>query len=94
MSLLLTLTLIYVAILVLALAASLIGILIYLQRISKHLGEVGALLTTVEEKTRPLRGPLELLQSVSSNTGQNLTQARENLTQADDHLVAYAGRVR
>ncbi len=94
MSLLLILTLIYIAILVLALAASLIAILIYLLQISKHLGEVQALLTTVEEKTRPLRGPLELLQTVVTDTGQNLTQAKDNLSQSDQHLVAFAGQLK
>ncbi len=94
MSLLLILTLIYIAILVLALAASLIAILVYLLQISKHLGEVRALLTTVEEKTRPLHGPLELLQTVASDTGQNLNQAKDKLSQADQHLVAFAGQLR
>ncbi len=94
MSLLLILTLIYTAILVLALAASLIAILLFLRSISRHLGEVRALLTGVEESTRPLRGPLELLQTVASDTGQNLDQAKDALSQSDQHLVAFAGQRR
>ena len=94
MSLLLILTLIYIAILVLALAASLIAILVYLLRISTNLGDVRAYLTTVEEKTRPLSGPLELLQTVASDTGQNLNQAKDHLSQADDHLVVFASGLR
>ena len=65
MRLLRTLTLGYLAVLVGALAASLIAILVELRRIGAGLGEVGAALTRVRDHTTPLGGHLQGVQDAS-----------------------------
>jgi uncharacterized protein YoxC len=88
MQLLTILTLIYVAILVLALAASLIMILVYLRRISGVLGDVHAALERVTAQTGPLEQSLQGLDEVVAGPTQKLHQAVEKMKAAEEHLNA------
>jgi uncharacterized protein YoxC len=92
MQLLTILTLVYVAILVLALAASLIAILVYLRRINTALGEVRSALETVEQRSAPLEGLIESIDEAVSGPLKNLEQAQEDLKAADEHLREFLGQ--
>jgi uncharacterized protein YoxC len=74
MQLLTVVTLIYVAILILALAVGLIAILYYLFRINTVLGEVEAALTAVQEQSHPLENHLEQLKQTLAGTAHDLAQ--------------------
>ena len=65
MQLVRALTLGYLAVLVAALAGSLIAILVELRRIGGGLAEVGAALTRVRDHTAPLSGHLEAVRDAS-----------------------------
>ena len=69
MELLRWLTVAYAAILVLAVAASLIAILVQLWRIGTVLGEVGASLKDVAAETAPLGGYLKALHDTFVGVG-------------------------
>ncbi len=90
MDLLRILTLIYIAILVLALAVSLITILVFLRRISKNLGQVQDKLQTVRELTQPLAGPIGMLKDVAGGAANGLSQTKDQLTRADGQLAMVA----
>jgi hypothetical protein len=87
------LTWIYAAVLVLALAASLIAILIYLWRIAGALGRARAALEAVGGETVPLGEPLEQLRGASGGAAEELSKARESLARADDRLEALLERL-
>ncbi len=91
MSLLVILTLIYVAILVLALAVSLIAIWVYLLRISHRMREIRTALFTVQTLTEPLPGPLGLLQKVVGETADNLAELGKNMAQAGRSISELVG---
>ena len=86
------LTWIYAAVLVLALAASLIAILVYLWRIAGALGKARAALEAVRNETALLGGPLEQLRDASGGAAEELSRARESLARADDRLEALLER--
>jgi hypothetical protein len=69
MELLRWLTIAYAAVLVLALAASLIAILVQLWRIGSVLAEVGASLKDVATQTAPLGGYLKALHDAFADVG-------------------------
>ncbi len=87
------LTWIYAAVLVLALAASLVAILGYLRRISGALGEARAALEKVGDETAPLGEPIEQLRDASGGVMEELSRARVNLARADDRLEALLERL-
>lgn len=93
MEVLKVLTWIYVAVLVLALAVSLIAILVYLWRIAGSLGKARAALEAVRDETAPLDEPLEQLQGASGGAAEELSKARESLARADDRLEALLERL-
>jgi hypothetical protein len=79
MALLRVLTLIWVAVLVLALAVSLTAIWIYLRRIGRSLGAVKGSLIDVEERTRPMKDHLAALK-------QEMEQACEPFCDAEQRV--------
>ncbi len=87
------LTWVYAAVLVLALATSLIAILVYLWRIASALGKARTALEAVGDETAPLSEPLEHLRDASSDTAEELSKARESLARADDRLEALLERL-
>ena len=87
MQLLTILTLIYVAILVIALAASLIAILVYLRRIAGTLGEVGSALEQVRKETAPLEAYMEQVRDATGDSADQLSQAEKKLKSADERLA-------
>lgn len=88
MQLLTVLTLIYVAVLVLVLAGSLIAILVHLWRIEGVLRDVRNALERVQEETKPLNEPLDSLYPVAADIAQQMDQARLQLKKAEEHLEA------
>jgi hypothetical protein len=93
MEVLRVLTWIYAAVLVLALAASLIAILVYLWRVAGALGEARAALEDVRDETDALGEPLEQLQGVSGDVAEEMSRARVSLARADDRLEALLERL-
>jgi cell division protein FtsL len=77
MPLLAILTLIYVAVLVLVLAVSLITILTYLYRINSVLGEAETALAAVQRHSKPLENQMEHLKESVSGAAHALTTAAE-----------------
>jgi|SRR5215212_9418145 septation ring formation regulator EzrA len=84
---------IYAAVLVLALAVSLIAILVYLWRIASSLGKARAALEVVRDETALLSEPLEELRDASGGAAEELSRARESLARADDRLEALLERL-
>ena len=93
MRLLRALTLIYTAILVSALGASLGAIWIYLRRVANVLGEVRAALAQVRDETVPLGEHLRGLHDASVASGEDLTETRGRLARADERLAEIAERL-
>ena len=87
MTLLTVLALIYAAVLVLALAASLIMILIYLRRIATALGETRTLLKTASEKTTGLSEPLTGVHDAVQESVTPFEQTAQSLQQAEIALA-------
>jgi hypothetical protein len=85
-----TLTLGYLAVLVAALAASLIAILVELRRIGGGLAEVGAALTRVRDHTAPLSGHLEGVRDASVALADRTQAAATSLQHADQALARAA----
>ncbi len=83
----------YAAVLVLALAASLIAILVYLWRIANSLGQARAALEAVRDETNTLSEPLEQLRGASGGAAEELSRARVSLARADDRLEALLERL-
>ncbi|MFN2454322.1 MAG: hypothetical protein ABR577_08890 [Pyrinomonadaceae bacterium] len=81
MQLLTWLTVIYLAVLVLALAASLITIFVYLWRIGSALAEIRGALDQAKEHTAPLEGHIETV-------NRGLANVRDELKAGDEHLAA------
>jgi hypothetical protein len=92
MRLLRTLTLGYLAVLVAALAASLIGILIELRRIRDGLAAVGAALVGARDHTAPLGGHLQTVQDASVALADRMQAAQTSLGRADGALARAARR--
>jgi hypothetical protein len=86
MELLRILTLIYVAVLVLALAASLTLIWIYLRRIAAALGGAREALAVVQARTRPLPDLLQPVNPLLERSLQDLREAEARLGSARERL--------
>lgn len=75
-------TLVYAAVLVLALAASLITILVYLVRVGRALGEVEEALADVTRESAPLREPLERFEQAVKDSAAEVTTAEQTMDEA------------
>jgi hypothetical protein len=93
MELLRILTLVYAAVLVLALAASLTAIWIFLRRIGDVLGDTCAALVRVEERTRPLQDLIQPLNSTLQASSWDLRETAARLQHADEALHSLAVRL-
>ncbi len=93
MQLLTLLTLVYLAVLVLALAASLIAIFVYLWRIGSALREVRDALNEVEANTAPLTEHIETVNGGLTHLGQGLDAVEDHLALTDDSLKSVAARI-
>jgi hypothetical protein len=87
MTVLIVVTLVYAAILVLALAASLTAILVYLVRINRELDGVRNALASVPAAAEPLGRHLEPLEEPLDSTVEALEMAEKNLARAADVLA-------
>ena len=90
MRLLTWLTVIYLVVLVLALAVSLITIFFYLWRIGSALAEVNRGLVQARENTAPLAGHLEFINGGLSGVRDGLQSVDVHLAGVDDSLNAVA----
>lgn len=90
MRLLRRLTLIYSAVLVSAVGASLAAIWIYLRRIAGTLDRVGMALARVSEQTGPLAGQIQPVQDVSGDAAAALAEVNTIFGRAGEHLGAIA----
>jgi hypothetical protein len=93
MQLLLILTLVYAAVLVLALAASLIAIWVFLRRVGNALGEAYDALVRVEERTRPLEQLLEPFAQQLERTRREVQEAEARFSSGGGRLAEFAERV-
>lgn len=93
MELLRILTLVYVAVLVAALAVSLIAILVWLIRISRALAEVKSALANVAERTKPLESYFDPIGDAPDRVEENMKQARATFATADESLHRLAERL-
>lgn len=93
MKLLRILTLSYVAVLVAALASSLVAIGVNLRRVAKSLGEVRSALSVVGDQTKSLERPLQQLDESSASSAKDLADAREKLNHADEQLAEIVERL-
>jgi HAMP domain-containing protein len=88
-----TLTLVYAAVLVLALAASLTAIWFYLRRTAHLLGEARAALAAAQRDTAPLEELLCPVRDLGDEASGELEAAKSALEQADEHLDALLERL-
>lgn len=93
MELLRILTLIYAAVLVLALAASLVAIWVLLRRAAGALNEAKLALLRVQRESAPLQGYLAPLRDGVGAVAEELNTADAQLEQADQRLCALAERL-
>lgn len=87
------LTVIYLVVLVLALAASLITIFYYLWRIGTALAAIRDQLAQAEQNTVPLKGQLETINEGLSSVGDGLKAVDEHLFETNESLGSVAGRL-
>jgi hypothetical protein len=93
MRLLTWLTVIYLAVLVLALAASLTTIFVYLWRIGSALALVEGALLQAEANTAPLKGHVEAVNGGLTSVAGGLKLVDEHLASADGSLNAVAAHL-
>ena len=86
-------TVIYLAVLVLALAVSLITIFVYLWKIGSALAAVKDVLGQAEANTSPLKGHLEVINEGLSGVSGGLKLVDENLFEVNESLGAVAGHL-
>lgn len=91
MDLLRILTLVYAAVLVLALAASLLAIWIHLRRISHALGKVREALGAARRETGPLEDSLRPLRDLLEETAGEMKAAECALERAEEVVAERAG---
>ena len=87
------LTVIYLVVLVVALAVSLITIFFYLWRIGTALAAVRDVLAQAERNTAPLAGHLETINGGLASVGEGLKAVDEHLFETNESLGATAGRL-
>lgn len=90
---LLYLTLLYVVILVIALAAGLIAIARALIITRKHLAEIQTALTQVESQTKPLGHSLQTVNTALAQTSGGLSALLQMLNESDSSLGRLAVRL-
>lgn len=93
MEILTWLTVIYLVVLVLALAASLITIFYYLWRIGTALAAVRDALAQSGRNTAPLEGHLEPINEGLSSINEGLKAVDEHLFETNESLGSIAGRL-
>jgi hypothetical protein len=93
MRLLTWLTVIYLVVLVLALAVSLITIFVYLWRIGSALALVEGALLQAEANTAPLKGHVEAVNGRLAGVADGLKLVDEHLASADASLNAVAAHL-
>ena len=93
MRLLTWLTVIYLVVLVLALAVSLITIFYYLWRIGSALAEVKSGLIQARENTAPLEGHLEFINGGLVGVGDGLQSVDGHLAGVNESLEAVAAHL-
>ena len=93
MELLRILTLLYVAVLVLALAASLIAIWVLLRRTAGALAQAKRALLRVERQTAPLRGYIEPVRDGTGAVAEAMKAVDVELEEAERRLSALAERL-
>lgn len=93
MQLLTWLTIVYLVVLVLALAASLTTIFFYLWRIGTALAAVRDVLAQAERNTAPLENHLETINGGLVSVGEGLKAVDEHLFETNESLGATAGRL-
>jgi HAMP domain-containing protein len=86
-------TLVYVAVLVLALAASLIAIWVWLLRIGRALGQVQDVLAQVAVSTRPLKVYFEPFDEATRAAEEELERAAGVLSDTDERLYQLAEKL-
>jgi hypothetical protein len=89
--LLTVLTIIYVIVLVLVLAATLITILYYLRKIGATLGQIAGGLQVVERQTAPLAEKIDGINGGLGAISANLGVAAGHLAATDELLASVAG---
>jgi hypothetical protein len=87
------LTLVYVAVLVLALAASLLAIWVYLRRIGAALAEARDALAIAARESSPLESHIQPLRDLAGEMADELAAADSYLEEADEHLARIADRL-
>lgn len=87
------LTIIYLVVLVLALAVSLITIFFYLWRIGTALAAVRDVLGQAEKNTAPLSGHLETINDGLTSVSEGLKAVDEHLFETNESLGITAGRL-
>jgi uncharacterized protein YoxC len=92
MQLLTILTLIYIGILILALAVSLIAIWVHLRRVDGALEEAAHALQEIGNKSEPLEGYMQKLLETWGEAAEDIQQAEAGLTGANEHLEALERR--
>ena len=90
---LLYLTLLYIVILVIALAAGLIAIARALIITRKHLAEIQTALTQVEAQTKPLGNSLQTVNTALAQTSGGLSVLLQLLNESDSSLGKIAARL-
>lgn len=91
MELLRVLTLIYAAVLVLALAASLLAVWIYLRRVSRALGNVREALEAARRETGPLEDWLRPLRDLFEETAAEMKAAECAMERVEEVVAERAG---
>jgi uncharacterized protein YoxC len=91
MQLLTNVTLVYTGVLVLALAISLITILVYLMKISQSLGKVRETLEAVAEETLFLTPVIEEFDQLISESSEEVSQVRQHLEGSEESLAGLTG---
>lgn len=86
-------TLIYAGVLVLALAASLIAIWIWLLRIGRALGQVETVLAGAADKVRPLERYFDRFEECTDRAEEELESAGAAMEAADEALHRFAERL-
>lgn len=92
MNILPILTILYLIVLVAALAISLLAILVYLRRIGKALAAAREALAQVCDHTDALQAPLQAQEASAAAAAANLALARARFAQMDERLRGLAER--
>lgn len=87
------LTLVYAGVLVLALAVSLIAVVVYLRRIAAVLGQTRQSLSATQQRTAALEVHLTPLSEEFDRARSAMSDAAKNLVWAHEQLAAFGGEL-